>query len=219
MTDELDTRLARTARVGDQELTGLHRGPGASSLLTALTAEPYETVARPWWRRSARPARTLGLATAALTVTTAVVVLGPSLLGTTGTTSYANSAIAVHREDGFYVARIKDPLADRAAYREAFDAVGLDVAIELVPAPPDRIGVLLRTSGGEGTASTELVPTGPAAVDCRLQPAACTMVIRISADAGGSIRYTLGRAALPGERYQDPSVDDGVPDHPRESGD
>jgi hypothetical protein len=217
MTDELDTRLARLARAGDQELAGLHHGPGASSLLRAVTAEPYETVARPSWRWPARPARTLGLAAAALTVTTAVVVLGPGMLGG-GATSYANSAIAVNREGDFFVARIKDPLADRAAYREAFDAVGLDVAIDLVPAPPDRIGVLLRTSGGDGTASTELVPTGPAAVDCRREPAACTMVIRISADTGGAVRYTLGRAAQPGEQYQDPSVEDGVPDHPRESG-
>ncbi|MEV4282192.1 hypothetical protein [Actinoplanes xinjiangensis] len=216
MTEEPDTRLARLARAGDQELTGLHRGPGASSLLRAVTAEPYETVARPWWRWSARPARTLGLAAAALTVTTAVVVLGPGPLG--GATSYANSAIAVDREGEFFVARIKDPLADRTAYREAFDAVGLDVAIDLVPAPPDRIGVLLRTSGGDGTASSELVPTGPEAVDCRREPTACTMVIRISADTGGAVRYTLGRAARPGEQYQDPSVDDGVPDHPRGPG-
>lgn len=217
MTDEWETQLARLARVGDQELAGSHRGPGASSLLRAVTAEPYETVARRSWGWSARPARTLGLATAALAVTTAVVVLGPGLPGG-GATSYANSAIAVQREGDFFVARVKDPLADRAAYREAFGAVGLDVAIELVPAPPDRIGVLLRSSGGDGTAASELVPTGPAIVDCRREPAACTMVIRISANTGGAVRYTLGRAALPGEQYQDPAVDDGVPDHPRGPG-
>ncbi|HET9517048.1 MAG TPA: hypothetical protein VFO77_04915 [Actinoplanes sp.] len=200
-----EQQVARLARVHDGQLAGIGNGPAAQQLLARLTAEP----ARPQAAPAAAPVRRgplvgrvrLGFAAAPVAVLTGTLVVGPGLPGTA--TSYANSAISVHREDGFYIARIADPLADHERYSEAFRAVGLDVTIELVPVPPARVGQLLDSGSGgsSGRVVTELVGTGPAPVDCSVQPAACTIVMRISADTDGDVRYRLGRAAAPGEAY------------------
>ncbi len=173
------------ARVRDDDLA---MGPAARQLLTVVTSE-----------RLAEPPRRRRWAVALATLTAAVVAFGLSF--GTGSTSYASSAIEVHKDGDFFVARIKDPLADHEAYRKAFDAVGLDVDIRLVPVPPQRVGQILGTDNrGSGTVVTELIGT----VDCRNEPRACQLEIRVSADTGGPVRYTFGRAAQPGESYQEP---------------
>ncbi|GAA3782364.1 hypothetical protein GCM10022225_83400 [Plantactinospora mayteni] len=96
-----------------------------------------------------------------------------------------------------------------ALYVEAFRAVGQDVDIELVPVSPKLVGQLIETSTGADGAgsvevSTDLVSSGPEPVDCALEPGSCTMVIRISVETTGKVRYKVGRAARPGETLQDP---------------
>ena len=215
-----ERQVARLARVRDAELTSLTSGAPARALLASIVAEPVpEAVPQPRSGWGGRPVRRLALAACAVSIMTVAVVIGPSLMedGTGSATSYANSAIEVTREGRFFVARIKDPLADRALYVEAFRAVGKDVTIELVPVSPSLVGRLLEAGGSRGTfgeVSTELVSSGPEWVDCALQPASCTMVIRISADTTSAVHYKLGRAARPGEAYQDPAVDAGGPPAP-----
>jgi hypothetical protein len=149
---------------------------------------------------------------AAATVTAVVVpILGD---GAGAAMSYANTAIDVTREGGFFVARIKDPLADRARYAEAFRAVGKDVVIDLVPVSPRHVGQLLEGSSSANQpaeVSTELVSSGPDPVVCETRPGTCTIVIRISADTTATVRYTFGRAAQPDESVQDPVRDAGPP--------
>jgi hypothetical protein len=213
--NEAVQQVARLARVRDEDLAGIGSGPAAQELLGRLTSQPVEVEVDV--QRARRPRARLALAACGVVAMTGALVVGPSLLGGTGAaTSYANSAIEVTRVDGVYVARIKDPLADHERYAEAFRAVGLDVDIELVPVAPARVGQLLETGSGgsSGEVSTELVSTGPAPVDCSLQPAACTMIVRISDDTGGDVHYKLGRAAAPGEAYDDP----GFPGPPKPSG-
>jgi DNA-directed RNA polymerase specialized sigma24 family protein len=159
------------------------------------------------------------LSAALAVVVTAVVVAAPGLLGERrgGATSYANDAIEVRHEGLFLVARIKDPLADRERYAEAFRAVGKDVAIELVPVSSRYVGQILRSSAGPGgqvTASSDFEPTGPQRVDCAVEPRRCTLTIRISVDTTGTVTYTIGRSAQTGEPVQDPQGpgDDPVPD-------
>lgn len=211
-----ERQVARLARVRDEQLNGLESTAAARTLLVSLVAEqvhPYAPPPRRW-----QPRR-LALAAAALCAMTVAIVIGPSLLadGTGNATSYANSAIEITREGEYFVARIKDPLADRAKYVEAFRAVGKDVHIELVPVSPRLVGVRIQAGGsgpGQVRASSELVSTGPTPVDCALTPASCTLVIRISADTTGTVRYKVGRAAQPGESYQDPVVGPGGPPVP-----
>jgi hypothetical protein len=215
MTDSTHAEwsVARLARVRDEELDGLEASTAARILLASLVAGhvcPHGPAASRWW--GGRPARRLALAAAAAVAVTVAVVVGPSLLagGTGGATSYANSAIEVTREGRFFVARIKDPLADRAKYVEAFRAVGKDVDIELAPVSPRLVGQLLESSSGGSSGlshvevHTDFVSAGPESVDCALLPARCMLVIRISVNTTGWVRYKLGRAALPGETYQDP---------------
>jgi hypothetical protein len=49
------------------------------------------------------------------------------------TTSWRNK-----QEDGKWVARIKDPLAEYETYAKAFSAVGLKVRLQLVPVSPSQ---------------------------------------------------------------------------------
>jgi hypothetical protein len=210
--------LRQISRVLDAELAGRQSTPAAQSLLATLVAEPADpgAVAR---ARRWRPRRRLALVAAAAIVATVAAVAGPALLRGPGATSYANSAIEIRRDGDFYVARIKDPLADHARYAEAFRAVGKDVDIELVPVSPRRVGMLLYSgSGGSGfggsRVETEIVPTGSERFDCALDPARCTIVIKISVDSSGWIRFKVGRAAQPGEALQDCAPPSACPEPP-----
>jgi hypothetical protein len=187
--------VARLARVRDEELSGLAPPP---ELLASIVAEPV--------RRRA-PRRRLVLAAATVLAATVLAVVGPSMVNGAAT-SYANSAIEVTREGDYFVARIKDPLANSARYVEAFQAVGKDVTIEFVPVSPRLVGQLLEsTSTPNRTAevSTELISAGTDQSVCETRPDSCTIVIRISSDTTATVGYTFGRAARPGESYQDPA--------------
>jgi hypothetical protein len=215
--------VARLARVRDEQLLGAAVTPPAQALLTALLAEPGPVraggspasaaaaaadgaVLSPGRRRTVPARRRLLIGFAIAVVLTAVAVGGPGLLGyrTGGASTYANSAIEVHREDGALVARIKDPLADGAKFAEAYRAFGKDVRITLAPVPPRLVGQLLQSGGGSGRVSSELVALGSEPVNCGVRPAACTLVIRIPADTTGTVSYIFGRPARPGEPYRDP---------------
>jgi hypothetical protein len=212
-----ERQVARLARVRDEELAGRESSAAARTLLASIVAEAEEVHSYdPAPRR--RQVRRLALAAAAVGAMTVAVVVGPSMLGGTGyATSYANSAIEVTREGNFFVARIKDPLADHSQYVEAFRAVGKNVDIELIPVSARLVGQRLKATGGTGTMSSEMVSSGPKPVDCALEPASCTLVIRISTNTTGTVRYTLGRAARPGETYQDPVIGADVPPAPGQS--
>ncbi|MCS7480996.1 hypothetical protein ACFFQW_06625 [Umezawaea endophytica] len=188
--------VARLARVDDTDLAGAGSTAAARSLLTAIVAEPVVP------RRS----RTLRLVAAAgLTVALAAgaVLLG----GPGGATSYASSAIEVRLEGGYFVARIKDPLAESAEFAKAFRAVGLDADITLVPVSPRLVGVMIEGwGGGRGTVRSSSDVEAPPGVDCAVRPADCTLVLRISEDSTGAVRYKIGRVAEPGEPLQDPDT-------------
>lgn len=206
-TQGVEQRVGPLARVRDEELAGLASGPASRALLASVVAEQVEPTLTPRLRR-------LVLAAAAVVAVTTAAVAGPGLLkdGPGGATSYANSAIDVRREGDYFVARIRDPLADHARYAEAFRAVGKNVEIELVPVSPKWVGDLIEAgadSDGPVEVSTELVGPGSAPVDCASTPGHCTIVIRASAGTSGTVRYKLGRAAQPGETLQDPAPDAG----------
>lgn len=223
--------MDRLARVSDETLDGQPSTDTARDLFASIVAgditpaiEAADEIAARHTRRG--KARLAVAAVLVVCTATAIAVLGPGLIGDGmgGATSYANSAITVDREGDFFVARIKDPLADHARYAEAFHAIGLDVDIELVPVSSKLVGQLIASSnGGRGgssngsggaTVMTEVVSSGPEPVDCAREPTRCTIVIRIAAESTGWMRFTVGRRARPGEAYNDCAPPSGCPGRP-----
>ncbi|MGP3964007.1 hypothetical protein ACTWPT_49385 [Nonomuraea sp. 3N208] len=156
--------------------------------------EPAKTRRPHRWRRLvAGVVVTAGLAAAA--------VVGPSVVAGIGgsATSYASSAIDIRQENGQWVARIKDPLAEHAEYAKAFRAVGLDVDLQLVPVSPSFVGDLVRARPGPkpaGTFEGGLEPSG-----CKIGEAGCHLAFRVPVGFEGDVRAQLGRPAEPGEVY------------------
>ncbi|WP_030903800.1 hypothetical protein [Streptosporangium amethystogenes] len=212
--DEISELLTPLARVEPGRPDSHASGAGAQALLTSITAQEPGRARRPGLLR--RGPRRLAPILAAAVVLAAGIVVGPSLLedGGGAATSYANSAVEIHREGDQYVARIKDPFADYDRYVEAFHAVGLNVDLRPVPVSPGAVGKTLgmvvtgkdsldpdlALSGprfGGVTLSVETVPRG-----CQPgQSDRCVMVIRIPAGFTGGVNVRLGRQAKPGEEY------------------
>lgn len=209
MTDSthVGRQVAGLARVRDEELEGVESSVAARKLLASLmTTGQDQDVVVPHRRHAGWQVSRLVAAAAAVIALTVAGVLASSVLGgdTGGATSYANSAIDVTLENGFFVGRIKDPVADHAKYAEAFHAVGKDVSIELVPVSPRLVGQLLESSiDGRGRVSTNLAGSAANSGNCGLESVSCTMEVRVSADASGPVRFRIGRTARPGEAYQD----------------
>ncbi|NUR92388.1 MAG: hypothetical protein HOY71_50660 [Nonomuraea sp.] len=190
----MNEQLGRLATIRDEHLAGLAASAGADALLDRILAEPVP---------SKRGRIAFGLATVA--VVAAAAIVGPAVLpGLTGpATSYANSAIAIEQRGDQWVARVKDPYADHALYREAFQAVGLDVGLQIVPVSPRSVGhaVRMTTTGnvteGKGIGG-QLEPEG-----CTLGSAGCAFEVSVAVGFTGRGTVMLGRPARDGERYQD----------------
>lgn len=170
----VDKQVSRLARTEDPQLAG---GAGARALLEAITSEPVE-------RRSPfRRRLIIGLAAVA-----AALLFAPGLMR--DSTSYANSAVEVHREGDTWVARIKDPFADHALYAEAFQAVGVDLALALVPVSPTAVGRVVTMGGGD---EGHVMGSGQEP-DGRLR-------LEVSVGIKGKVFMRVGRTAKPDERY------------------
>jgi len=162
-------------------------------LLSAITA------AEPSPRRPRRPLRRL----AVCAVATAVLATGLTvLLDTTDpATSYANEAIDIVLRGDEYVATIKDPFADHAEYSEAFQALGLRIGLQLLPASPTQVGEIVRY-GFSGTTSSDRLGGGLRPPGCTPGQAGCALTVTVTKGFQGKGVVSLGRQAKPGERYQ-----------------
>ncbi|MFC4015068.1 hypothetical protein ACFOY2_48190 [Nonomuraea purpurea] len=197
--------MNRLAKVDNETLDGQVSTDAARDLFTSIVAgdvtPAHEAAPRSVRRGKARLAVAAALVTGAAA---AAVVLGPGLFAGPDATVYANSAIEVQREGGEWVARIKDPYADHRQYTEAFAAVGLDVALRLVPSSPSgvgklgRIGASASNGGSAGSPESGSLSGGLAVDDC----VDCWMTLRVSADFTGHAEVRIGRAAKPGESYE-----------------
>ncbi|MEV0384216.1 hypothetical protein [Nonomuraea sp. NPDC050643] len=200
-------RLKHLARVSDEDLAGRASGAGARALLSSITAEepgPADAPKRPAW---SRPRRVL-VSAVAVAGLAAAAVIGPAVLGERGpATSYASSAIDIRLRGDVYVAVIKDPLAEYAEYTKGFQAVGLDVRLEPVPASPTQVGEITGMSGSFGSAAkpgTEgrTIGSGTEPAGCELGQEGCAMTITVEHDYDAHAVIRVGRAAQPGEKYQ-----------------
>ncbi|GAA1627433.1 hypothetical protein GCM10009733_025230 [Nonomuraea maheshkhaliensis] len=208
-------QLQHLARVRDEDLAGQASGAGARALLPALTAEePGSRPSAVVTRRTHRARRTRRVLAGALAAgaLVAAAVVGPAVLGTEGiATSYANSAMDIRLEGDYYVAVIKNPLADYAEFTEGFKAVGLNVRLRPVPSSPSQVGQVTGVSagpgGGAGTASwhpndDRRIGTGTSPAGCDLARSGCSMTVLVRRDYRGDGVVKLGRPARPGEKYQ-----------------
>ena len=213
--------LQHLARVRDEDLAGRASGAGARALLASITEDAVAAnghvthgpaldaprrrlrglVASGGRRRTGR----LLVAAGAVAAVAAAAVVGPALLGEDHATSYASSAIDIELRGDYYVATIKDPLADYAKYTKGFKAVGLNVRLQPVPSSPSQTGKVIGMSGIGGP-TDHPVPTsigsGTEPAGCTLGRPGCMMTITVGRQVTGSALVTLGRAARPGEKYQ-----------------
>ncbi|MER6172321.1 hypothetical protein [Streptosporangium sp. NPDC001681] len=216
--DEISELLRPLSRIEPGQPDGHASGAGARALLTSITVREPGRARRPGLLPRG-PRRLVPILAAAVVLATGIVV-GPSLLedGGGAATSYANSAVEIHREGDQYVARIKDPFADYGRYTEAFHAVGLNVDLRPVPVSPGAVG---KTLGMVITGKDSLAPdpqgtpdpSGPrfggVALSVETAPKGChpgrsshcVMVMRIPAGFAGGVNVRLGRQAKPGEEY------------------
>lgn len=199
--------LKNLARVRDEDLAGRASGAGARALLSSITAEEPAPVVP----ITARGNRTRRLVVGAVAVAglAAAAVIGPTVLGERGAaTSYANSAIDIRLRGDYYVATIKNPLADYAEFTEGFSAVGLHVRLQPVPASPSQVGGKItgmdaapgHAFGNPG--EQREIGTGTSPAGCELGEPGCAMTVMVRHDYDGDVMLKLGRAAQPGEKYQ-----------------
>ncbi|TYB61419.1 hypothetical protein FXF51_28620 [Nonomuraea sp. PA05] len=196
--------LKSLARVRDEDLAGRASGAGARALLASITAEEPAPAATPIAVRSRRTRRFAAGAVAAAGLAAAAVV-GPAVLGGGTATSYANSAIDVRLRGEYYVATIKDPLADHSKFTEGFQAVGLDVRLDLVPSSPSQVGEVTGVNAGPGGASPDKdrrIGTGTSPAGCELGKPGCAMTVLVHTGYDNSGVVTIGRPAEPGEKYR-----------------
>ncbi|WP_202638628.1 hypothetical protein [Bailinhaonella thermotolerans] len=205
--DRTTTLLGPLARVAPGA-RGLDAStPGAGELLDSImTAAPVPAAAR----RPRYGLRRLAVGLAAAAVLAGGIVVGPSLLEDGGgATSYASSEIDVRREGDEYVALIKDPYADAGKYQKAFEAVGMNVELLVVPVSPSRAGKVVefgRETTGDHENGREWT-TGMVDAqgrDCRAGQGDCRLLLRFPAIEGGKTVVKLGREARPGETYDSP---------------
>ncbi|GAA4570337.1 hypothetical protein [Planotetraspora kaengkrachanensis] len=205
--DEIEVLMRSLPRVRPGRPGGSPSDAGARTLLASiLEEEPGTTVMEP---RRRHGFRRLALSLAATVVLVTSVVVGPSLLqGGGAASSYASSEIEIQREGDQYVARIKDPYADAEKYSKAFEAVGLDVDLLIVPVSPSRVGMVVEGSLGEerpGIARTfTSAMVGRDEEMCKAGQKGCYLLLRLPADLTGKSWFKLGRQARPGETYDSP---------------
>ncbi|MEU8150986.1 hypothetical protein [Nonomuraea sp. NPDC048901] len=204
-------RISELARVTDERLAGQASGAGARALLAAIVEEKpgpataTATAAAAAGRRAprSRRARRLLVGLAATAALAAAAVMGPVLLeripGTA--TSYANTAIDIELRGDEYIARIKDPFADHALYGEGFQALGLNIGVDLIPASPTRVGEIVRY-GFAGTTRADRLGGGLKPEGCTLDQEGCFLTATVSKGFKGRGVFYLGRPAKPGEKYQ-----------------
>ncbi|MFC9976256.1 hypothetical protein ACFVH6_35720 [Spirillospora sp. NPDC127200] len=190
---------------------------GARALLTAVTAEPAastEPAAPAAPRRRVRRSRLLAGAMA--TALTAAVFVGLNDTGSTPLRSYANAAVAIERTGDVYVVRVKDAYADGARFSEAFAKLGVRAKLAIVPVSPASVGKVLA-AGDLGLAPPAKGETRSGMLDisvleCPDGGRACPLTVKLSGGiARGGLIVVLGRAARPGEVYQDDPGQQGPP--------
>ena len=190
MNNDLDRRLANWNPVRTEDLADAHNGGEATTLLRRILAEPAE--AEPARRHVAmRSLVAAGLAVVMLAAGGWVVL---SRAHAPATRVRRTEAVLFSTRGDVVVARITDPSAATSELTAAFEAHGLNIHVNAVPASPSVVGTIVYTDAP----AVRSLQSGA----CVAGGFTCEVGLVIPADFTGEANVTVGRAAAPGELYE-----------------
>ncbi|GAA2208331.1 hypothetical protein GCM10009850_037890 [Nonomuraea monospora] len=178
-------------------------GPGttpiARELLEEIVSVPVPERRRRW-QALPRPRR--WAAVPVLAALTALLSVGVAQ-------APASAALDIEVVDDHYVITVKDLMAEPEVYQRELRARGLDITLDLAPTSPSMTGRIIVINDMERLMSGKAVPVeGPiTTIDapgaCE-RFAGCPIGVKVPVDFDKKAEITLGRRALPGERYRMP---------------
>ncbi|MCK2213400.1 hypothetical protein MF672_006270 [Actinomadura sp. ATCC 31491] len=180
-------------------------GPGmtpiARELLEEITSVPVpERRRRRGWLAVPRPRR--WAAVPALAALAALLSFGVAQ-------APASAALDIERVGDHYVITVQDLLAEPAVYQRELRARGLDITLDVVPTSASLTGQIIVISDLDRLRSGQMVSgEGPITTIDAPGPCerftGCPIGVKVPVGFDKKAAITLGRRALPGERYQMP---------------
>ncbi|MEV4752955.1 hypothetical protein AB0K21_41980 [Streptosporangium sp. NPDC049248] len=178
-------------------------GPGttpiARELLEEITSVPIPERRRSWF---ALPRLCRWAAVPVLATLAALLSFGVAQ-------APASAALDIELVDDHYVITVKDLLAEPEMYQRELWARGLDITLDLVPTSASLTGQIVVINNIDRLRSGKPVPgDGPittidAPGSCE-RFASCPVGLKVPVDFDKKAEISLGRRALPGERYKMP---------------
>ncbi|GAA2884172.1 hypothetical protein [Nonomuraea rubra] len=174
-------------------------GPGATPIARELLEE-ITSVPVPEPRRRGRPRR--WAAVPVLATLAALLSFGVAQ-------APASAALDIEIVDDHYVITVKDLMAEPEVYQRELRARGLDITLDLVPTSASLTGQMIVIHDLDRLRSGRPVPVeGPITTIDSPGPCerflGCPIGVKVPVDFGKKAEITLGRRALPGERYKMP---------------
>ncbi|NUW37373.1 hypothetical protein HTZ77_39140 [Nonomuraea sp. SMC257] len=179
---------------------GPGRTPIARELLEEITSVPVPERRRRSWLAVPRPRR--WAAVPVLATLAALLSFGIAQ-------APASAALDIELVDDHYVITVKDLLAEPEVYQRELRARGLDITLDVVPTSASLTGQLIVINDMDRLRAGKLVPReGPITTIDAPGPcerfAGCPIGVKVPVDFAKKAEITLGRRALPGERYKMP---------------
>lgn len=180
-------------------------GPAADDLLHAVLRAPDSDRApagvrrRPWYRFSRRR---LLIAVPTAAALAAAIFVGSAVLPSTGGESPLGpapaqaQALEITQQDGYFVIKILDPVADPPRYQAELRKYGLNIELFVRPVRPEMVGrVIFVEESAESDPKLEVIE---APGNCRPE-GTCAVGIRVPLGYQPAARVGIGRAPAPGE--------------------
>ncbi|MFI7639689.1 hypothetical protein [Nonomuraea sp. NPDC049400] len=179
-------------------------GPGttpiARELLEEITSVPVPARRRRSWFTLPHPRR--WAAVPVLATLAALLSFGVAQ-------APASAALDIVLVDDHYVITVQDLLADPEVYQRELRARGLDITLDVVPTSASLAGQMFLINDMDRLRSGRMVPVeGPITTIGSPGPCerflGCPIGVKVPVDFDKKAEITLGRQALPGERYKMP---------------
>lgn len=110
----------------------------------------------------------------------------------------AAAGIEISTKDGYYIARVTDPEASSAELSAAFEELGLQIELQLIPVSPSLVGTVVAIGEDAGASGIETIRRDD---KCVTEGGSCPIGLRIPLDYQGEAELTLGRIAAPSEPF------------------